>query len=108
MPKSKNRKGHDSKVRKYNENKKVQQEILKKKMMENYIKLQQEIMAGQAHTSTEDAIDSDINIDELNTIDDISLIDIDNLSVIPEVVEESIISPESVEIVDAELVDTNK
>jgi len=106
MPKSKNRKGHDSKVRKYNANKKIQQEILKNKMMEDYIKLQKEIMAGQAHTSTEDVIDSDINIDELNDINDISLIDIDNLVEIPENdINEELVNEE---LVDVELIEPNK
>ena len=103
MPKSKNNKTHKSRLASYNANKKKQQELLKKKMMEDYIKLQREIMTEQAHTSTEDVIDSEINIDDLNNFDDISLIDIDNLVEIPEIDD-----TKEVETVYVDSVDTNK
>lgn len=66
MPKSKNRKAHSQKVLVYKANNKKTQELLKKKMMDDYIKLQQELMSQNVHTSTEDVIDSDIDIDGLN------------------------------------------
>ena len=67
MPKSKTNKSHKARVSAYKANNKKNQEILKKKMMEDYIKMQTEIMASQAHTSTEDdVIYPEIDIDDLN------------------------------------------
>ena len=67
MPKSKNRKKHSEKLNLYKSNKKKEQELFKKKMIDNYIKMQQESLAGKEdHTSTQDASGPDINIDDLN------------------------------------------
>jgi len=71
MPKSKHRKSHSIKLSKYKVDKKKEQEVLKKKMIDNYIKMQQEILANkEEHTSTEEVAGPDININELNEIVD--------------------------------------
>jgi hypothetical protein len=69
MPKSKHRKSHSKKLADYKANKKRDQELLKKKLIDNYIKMQQEALANQeAHTSTEEVSGPEINIDELNGV----------------------------------------
>ena len=71
MPKSKHRESHSIKLSKYKVDKKKEQEVLKKKMIDNYIKMQQEILANkEEHTSTEEVAGPDININELNEIVD--------------------------------------
>ena len=71
MPKSKNRKTHKAKLAKYKSNKKKEQESFKKKMIENYIKMQQQAVADkEAHTSTEEVSGPEINVHELNQIED--------------------------------------
>lgn len=70
MPKSKNRKGHAEKLARYKANKKKEQDLFKKKLMDNYIKMQQEALAAkESHTSTQEVSGPDINIDELNDIE---------------------------------------
>ena len=70
MPKSRNSKSHKERLNSYKENKKKEQDVFKKKMMEHYMKMQQESIANKdAHTSTEDVVGPEINIDELNEID---------------------------------------
>lgn len=70
MPKSNHRKNHKEKLAKYKENKKKEQDVFKKKMMEHYMKMQQDSIANkEAHTSTEEVVGPEINIDELNEID---------------------------------------
>jgi hypothetical protein len=67
MPKSKHRKNHSQKVTDYKVNLKITEKIRKKRLMEDYIKMQQDILANaEAHTSTEEVIGPDINVDELN------------------------------------------
>jgi len=85
MPKSKNNKTHKARLASYNANKKKQQEILKKKMMDEYLRLQQDKMKEQAHTSTEDVTGPEINIDELNNYDESPDIDFNNISVESEI-----------------------
>lgn len=64
---SKHRKDHKLKVAKFKANLKITEKIRKKRLMEDYIKMQQEILANaEAHTSTEEVIGPDINVDELN------------------------------------------
>ena len=71
MPKSKHRKKHQERLNSYKSTKKKEQEVLKKKMIDNYIKMQQEILANkEEHTSTEEVAGPDININELNEIVD--------------------------------------
>ena len=74
MPKSKNsskKKNHKERLAKYKANKKKDQELFKKKMIDNYIKMQQEAVANkESHTSTEEVVGPDINIDDLNNIED--------------------------------------
>jgi hypothetical protein len=71
MPKSKNKKNHSERLAKYKANKKKEQEIMKKKMIDQYIKMQQQAVADkEAHTSTEETVGPDINIDDLNQIED--------------------------------------
>lgn len=82
MPKSKNRKNHLQKLNLYKANKKKEQELFKKKMIDNYIKMQEQAYAEQeAHTSTQDVTGPEIDIDDLNSIDiedvDIDIEDID-------------------------------
>jgi len=69
MPKSRNNKSHNSRVLAYKANTKKSQEILKKKMLDEYIKHQQSMMSENAHTSTEEANSPNIDIDSLNDID---------------------------------------
>jgi len=71
MPKSKNKRNHKERLAKYKANKKKDQELFKKKMIDNYIKMQQEAVANkEEHTSTEEVVGPDINIDDLNNIED--------------------------------------
>lgn len=66
MPKSKNNKSHRSRLNRYKTNKKKEQESFKKKMIENYIKMQQEAVAEkEAHTSTQEVTGPEVNVDEL-------------------------------------------
>ncbi|MCK9416353.1 hypothetical protein M0Q97_06820 [Candidatus Dojkabacteria bacterium] len=66
MPKSKHRKLHKLKSNTYKINLKLTEKARKKKLMEEYIKMQQEILANaEAHTSTEDVSGPEINVDEL-------------------------------------------
>lgn len=70
MPKSKNNKNHRDRLNRYKANKKIEQETFKKKMIDNYMKMQQDALAAEeAHTSTEEVIGPDIDIDGLNEID---------------------------------------
>lgn len=74
MPKSKHRKNHNQKVTGYKVNLKLKEKARKKKLMEEYIKMQQELLANaEAHTSTEEVAGPEINVDELiedwNTVD---------------------------------------
>lgn len=67
MPKSKHRKEHKSKLTVYKANKKQEQEALKKKLMENYIKMQQDALQAQdAHSSIEEVSGVDVDVSELN------------------------------------------
>ena len=64
---SKHRKNHKAKVAKYKINIKIAEKARKKKLIEEYIKMQQELMASrEAHTSTEEVVGPDVNVDELN------------------------------------------
>lgn len=66
MPKSKNRKGHAEKLAKYKANKKKEQESFKKKMIENYIKMQQQAVADkEAHTSTQEVSGPEVDVEGL-------------------------------------------
>lgn len=70
MPKSKHRKSHQKKLNNYKETKKREQEALKKKLMDEYIKMQQQALEEQqAHTSTEEVLGPEIDIDELSAVD---------------------------------------
>jgi hypothetical protein len=83
MAKSKHRKDHKVKLEKYKKNKKIEQELLKKKMIDNYMKMQQQnLVDKEDHTSTQEVSLPDINIDELNSIDDLNVINVDDLSVV--------------------------
>lgn len=67
MPKSKHRKEHKSKLNVYKANKKQEQEALKKKLMENYIKMQQDALQAQdSHSSIEEVSGVDVDVSELN------------------------------------------
>lgn len=67
MPKSKNRKGHQEKLNFYKANKKREQELFKKKMIEQYTNMQKEMLENQeAHSSVEEVAGPEINVDELN------------------------------------------
>lgn len=67
MPKSKHRSTHKIKLAKYKANKKQEQATFKKKLMENYIKMQQESLQNkEEHTSVEEVVGPEINIDDLN------------------------------------------
>jgi hypothetical protein len=80
---SKHRKGHREKVAKYKINIKIAEKARKKKLIEEYIKMQQELMASrEAHTSTEEVIGPDVNVDELN--EDWDSVDLSNVEIISE------------------------
>lgn len=69
MPKSRNRKSHKRKLAAYKSKKKQEQEALKKKMYEQYIKSQEENLASkEAHKDTKD-IDIDIDTDDFSIED---------------------------------------
>lgn len=79
MPKSKHRKKHQNKLALYKANKKREQDALKKKMIEDYTKMQQEMLDNkEEHTSTEEVVGPEINIDELNIVDELNVDDIVN------------------------------
>lgn len=70
MAKSKSKRTHKERVAKFKARLKKNQELLKKKMIDNYIKLQQDMMAAQEqHTSTQEVNGPDVDIDELNVLD---------------------------------------
>ena len=72
MPKSKHRKNHQTRLDDYKSTKKKEQELFKKKMLDNYIKMQQEKLANQeSHTSTEEVSGPEINVDDLNMVEDL-------------------------------------
>jgi hypothetical protein len=80
MPKSKNRKGHKEKLAKYKINLKNTEAARKKKLIEEYIKMQQELMASkEAHTSTEEVVGPDVNVDEL--VEDWDSVDLSNIEI---------------------------
>jgi len=80
MPKSKHRKNHQSKLNDYKDTKKKEQELFKKKMLDNYIKMQQEKLASQeSHTSTEEVSGPEINLDDLNMTENLSSQEINNV-----------------------------
>lgn len=64
---SKHRKNHKQKLNAYKANKKQEQATFKKKLMENYIKMQQESMQNkEEHTSVQEIVGPEINVDDLN------------------------------------------
>lgn len=80
MGKTKHRKGHKEKLQRYKTNKKIEQDNFKKKMIENYQRMQQEALAArEAHTSTEEVSGPEINIDELNQVEDWESVDIQSV-----------------------------
>lgn len=71
MPKSKHRKSHKIKLNQYKDDAKKKQASFKKMMIDNYMKMQQQNIASQEeHTSTEEVVGPEINIDDLNQIED--------------------------------------
>jgi len=98
MPKSKHRARHREKLDLYKSTKKKEQELFKKKMIDNYIKMQQDALANQeSHTSTQEVSGPDINIDALNEMEysiiedmpvienmDQSIIDVEPIIELPE------------------------
>lgn len=69
---SKHRKGHKEKLASYKASKKKEQESFKKKMIDNYIKMQQENLANkEEHTSTQETVGPEIDINELNEVVDL-------------------------------------
>ena len=81
MPKSKNSKSHKDRLAKYKMRKKKEQEILKKKMIDEYMKIQQDAIANkETHTSTQEVSGPEINIDELNKVNELEPINIEGFS----------------------------
>lgn len=63
MPKSKNNKDHKKRLAKYKETKQKTMEVLKKKMIDEYIKMQQQKLSEQeTHTSTEEVSSPEIEV----------------------------------------------
>ena len=79
MGKSKHRKDHKKKLQKYKANKKIEQEALKKKLMEQYMQMQKDSLASrESHTSTEEVHGPEIDIEELNKVEELqSNVDVD-------------------------------
>ena len=70
MPKSKNKKDHKKRLANYKANKKKEQDSFKKKMIEQYMKMQQQAVADkEAHTSTEEVSGPEIDLDGLNEVE---------------------------------------
>lgn len=85
MGKSKHRKNHKEKLAKYKTNKKIEQDLLKKNMIENYLKIQQQSLANQQeHTSTEEVVGPEINLDDLNMVEEFQPINVDDLNMTEE------------------------
>jgi hypothetical protein len=84
MPKSKSTKNHKERLARYKANKKKEQDNFKKKMIDQYIKMQQQAVADkETHTSTQEVSGPDINIDELNQIEE--SVNIDNAQIVNEI-----------------------
>lgn len=67
MPKSRNKKSHKTRLANYKTNKKKEQDSFKKKMIEQYMKMQQQAVADkESHSSTEEVSGLDIDVDSLN------------------------------------------
>jgi hypothetical protein len=80
MPKSRTNKSHKTRLIRYKLNKKREQEVEKKKMMDEYMKIQQEALANrEAHTSTQEVSGPEVDIEELNKIEE-SQINIEELN----------------------------
>ena len=78
MPKSKNNKSHKSRLKRYKSDKKKEQDLLKKQMIERYMKMQQESIANkEAHTSTEEVSGPEIDIDELNKVEESGIVNME-------------------------------
>lgn len=80
MPKSKNSKNHKERLNRYKANKKKEQDSLKKKMIEQYMKMQQQAVSEkEAHTSTEEVSGPEIDLDGLNEVENLqpNIIDVD-------------------------------
>lgn len=70
---SRHRKGHKEKLAEYKATAKREQESFRKKMMDHYMKMQQDALANQeSHTSTEDVSGPEIDIEELNSMDELN------------------------------------
>jgi hypothetical protein len=80
---SRHRKDHKKKLNQFKDEAKRKQAAMKKFMLENYMKMQQENLANQQeHTSTEEVVGPDINIDDLNVIEDWEpIIDVDAVDI---------------------------
>jgi hypothetical protein len=105
MGKSKNRANHKAKLATYKANKKKEQELFKKKMIDQYMKMQQENLANQeAHTSVEEVSGPEINLDELdsnNTINEFETINLKGMKV-ENISDAIIITPDASETVNNE------
>lgn len=74
MAKSRHRKGHKEKVAKFKTKIKKDQELLKKRLLDNYINQQKEMLAKQEdHTSTQEVTGPEIDIQGLNEMPEINL-----------------------------------
>jgi len=82
MPKSTHRKSHKKKLNEYKATTKREQESFRKKMMDHYMKMQQNALASQEeHVSTEDVSGPDIDIEELNLTEELNpIIDIKTIN----------------------------
>jgi len=79
-PKSKNKNDHKKRLAKYKANKKKEQDSFKKKMIEQYMKMQQDAVADkETHTSTEIVSGPEIDVDGLNEVENFepNIIDVD-------------------------------
>lgn len=76
MPKSKHRANHKTKVNKFKTKMKKDQELLKKRLLDNYINQQKQMLANQEdHTSTQEVTGPEIDIQSLNEMPEINLDD---------------------------------
>lgn len=82
MPKSTHRKSHKKKLNEYKATAKREQESFRKKMMDHYMKMQQDALANQeSHTSTEDVSGPEIDIEGLNSMEELNtIIDVETIN----------------------------
>lgn len=82
MPKSKSNKNHKERLARYKSNKKKEQDAFKKKLIDQYVKMQQQAVADkESHTSTEEISGPEVNIDDLLVNENQAVIDVNTTEI---------------------------